>query len=485
MKKISKSKKVNKRLDFEDVEISEVVKNDYLSYATSSFIRMIPSAIDGLKPSQRRILYTMYKIKADELTKSADIVGQSMQLIPHGDQAIYGTLIVMAQPDRVRNTLVIGQGNLGTVTDSLAEYAASRYTEVKMSNFLLDFYFPEDFDSIDTMMTYKGIPTIREPVFLPTLLPMVLVQGCNGITPGFSSRIIPHNLHTVADAYIDYIKNRNNVKNWPKMTERILNTIKIDFPAPCVIKKDSLKGLETGRGQIIVQGKCRTLDSSRGKKILQVYQLPYLVEAPAFVEVCDSVFRKHDMLHGITDESGKNGILINIILKKDVPIKKALDILSRLTPFTSSYNYSMILNKDNAPKRMGVLDIFECHYQNKNRILNLHFTEKKQTLEERKICLDGAIFILGNPERRAEFIKMIETSTRSTILKNIRRQWDLDGVVGDYLINKKFSSLLNGVEALISEHKKVVQEYNQILKILDDLDSYLIKQIKEKISKYK
>ena len=175
-----------------DVDIAQVMKKSYLEFAVASYMRMIPNAIDGLKPSQRRILFTMKNMKADDFTKSADIVGQSMQLIPHGDSSIYQTLIYMTQPDRCRNTLVKGQGNIGYITQSLSEYAAARYTEAKMTDYLEDFYFTEDFEFTDMEMTYKGLPNVLEPVFLPTLLPMVLINGTNGITSGFSTRVVPH-----------------------------------------------------------------------------------------------------------------------------------------------------------------------------------------------------------------------------------------------------------------------------------------------------
>ena len=467
------------------VDIADVMKNSYMEFAVSSYMRMLPNAIDGLKPSQRRILYTMYKMKATDFTKSADIVGQSMQLIPHGDQSIYQTLVYMTQPDRCRNHLVQGQGNIGYITQSLTEFAAARYTEAKMTEYLQDFYFTEDFSFTDMQMTYKGISDVLEPVFLPTLLPMILVNGSNGITPGFAARVIPHSLKSVAKAYVDYIKNRENVREWNKMEKRIINGIKVDFPNPCKIVKKSENGLLTGKGKLTATGELRIEPGSRGKNILVITQLPYMVEIPKFVEQCYAILNKDNRLAGILDESGKEGVLINIVLKKDVPVQKAIEDIMIGTSFMTSYNYSMLFIKGQEPVRMGVLPLFEYHYQNKKRVLTKYFLNKKKELQKKKICLDGAIYILGNKERRAEFIKMLEKSDKDSILSKIKKKWKLDEVVGEYLINKKFSSLLKGVEDMKKEQLRVTEEYERVISILNNLDEYMIDTINDTVKKYR
>lgn len=486
MKKNKINKLTKKREEkISDIDVAQVMKNSYLEFAVASYMRMIPNAIDGLKPSQRRILFTMKNMKATDFTKSADIVGQSMQLIPHGDSSIYQTLIYMAQPDRCRNTLVQGQGNIGYITQSLSEYAAARYTEARMTEYLRDFYFTEDFEFTDMEMTYKGIPDLLEPVFLPTLLPMVLINGTNGITSGFSTRVVPHTLKSVAKAYVDYIKNRENVKEWSKMEKRIIKGIKVDFPNPCKVVKTSDNGLLLGKGKLTAMGELRVEAGSRGKNILVVTQLPYMVEIPKFVEQCYAIFNRDNRLYGILDESGKEGVLINIILKKDIPVQKAIDEIVTKTSFTSSYNYSMLFTKGQEVVRMGVLPLFEYHYQNKKRVLTKYFLYKKEDLSKKKICLDGAIYILGNKERRDEFIKMLEKSDKDTILSKIKKKWTLDEVVGEYLINKKFSTLLKGVEDMKKEQVKINEEYNNVLSILNNMDEYMINTIDNTVKKYR
>lgn len=477
---LEKREKVTK-----DVDIAQVMKKSYLEFAVASYMRMIPNAIDGLKPSQRRILFTMKNMKADDFTKSADIVGQSMQLIPHGDSSIYQTLIYMAQPDRCRNTLVKGQGNIGYITQSLSEYAAARYTEAKMTDYLKDFYFTEDFEFTDMEMTYKGLPNVLEPVFLPTLLPMVLINGTNGITSGFSTRVVPHTLKSVAKAYIDYIKNRGDVAGWHKMEKRIIRGIKVDFPNPCKIVKNSENGLLLGKGKLTARGELRVEPGSRGKNTIVITELPYMVEIPKFVEQCYSIFNKDNRLYGILDESGKEGVLINIVLKKDVPVEKAIDELLIKTSFMTSYNYSMLFIKGQEVVRMGILPLFEHHYQNKKRVLTKYFLFKKEDLFKKKICLDGAIYILGNKERRDEFIKMLERSDKESILNKIKRKWKLEESVGEYLINKKFSSLLKGVEDMKKEQLKISEEYESVLYILNNIDEYMIEKISTTVKKYR
>ena len=154
-------KKIDVKDNVENVSIADVLKNDYMLYSASSLTRMLPHCIDGLKPVQRRILYTMWEMKVWDFTKSADVVGRTMQYAPHGDAAIYDAMVVLAQADRVKNRYIIGQGNFGYITDSLKDYAAPRYTEVKLSDYARDFFFTEDFLFTETMTTYKGIPSIR------------------------------------------------------------------------------------------------------------------------------------------------------------------------------------------------------------------------------------------------------------------------------------------------------------------------------------
>lgn len=477
-------KKIKKKDNVVDADVTDIIKDSYLQFSISSVNRMVANAIDGLKPSHRRILYTMWKMKAFEFEKSADIVGQSMQLIPHGDATIYDTLVKLAQPERTKYTLVNGQGNIGYINDSLSIYAASRYTEMKMSEYCKDFYFTEDFSFIDVMQTYKGKADIVEPVFLPTLLPMVYIQGTNGITPGYSSRVVPHNLKSVADAYIDFIKNKDNPKMINKLEERIAATMRIDFPTPCRILQDSEKGIITGTGKITVSGYYRIKDFSRGRKMIEVTQLPYLVEVPKFVDQVDKLFRSKDMLYTVRDESSNKGICVQIILRKDIPTKKAEEMLKNLTAYVSSYNYSCIFTKDNTPKRMGVLEVFKFHYANKTRIMKKYLEHQKNELEYRKMCLDGAIFILGNPKRRKEFIQMLTESNNADIIRKLVKKWSLDSDVADYLINKKFSSLLNGIENLLKEQERINKDYEIILSKYNDIDKYLIKEIKDKVKKY-
>lgn len=481
---MTKKIKQLKEEKFIDVNIEEVLKNDYLTYSASSLIRMLPNVIDGLKPVQRRILYTMWEMKATSFTKSADIVGRTMAYAPHGDQAIYAALVVLAQEDRVANTLITGQGNFGYIYDHLNEYAASRYTEAKLSDYVQDFYFTEDFTFTDTMMTYKGFSDIREPIVFPTLLPMGIIQGSKGITPGFSNQVIPHDLASVAEAYIRYIQDRENVTKWDKMEKFIYNTVQIGFPNKCRIVRETQTGLQTGKGQIVAEGRFRTKEGKRGKKIIQVYQLPYLVEIPNFCEEVDNVLRKKEMLAGITDESSKEGVLVNITLKKDVSIEEAMDLIRTKTSYQNKYNYSFVMNNNNEPKRMNLLAIFETHYQYKMKIMSRYLEDRRESLLYRKECLEGAIYILSDPKRRAEFIKLLESSTKTTILKGIKVKWNLEPHVGEYLINRKFSSLLGKIEDMTKERDQVVKEYDEVMKKLEDKDKYLIKLIKEKVKKY-
>ena len=151
----------------------------------------------------------------------------------------------------------------------------------------------------------------------------------------------------------------------------------------------------------------------------------------------------------------------------------------------TSYNYSMLFIKGQEVVRMGILPLFEHHYQNKKRVLTKYFLFKKEDLFKKKICLDGAIYILGNKERRDEFIKMLEKSDKETILNKIKRKWKLEESVGEYLINKRFSSLLKGVEDMKKEQLKISEEYESVLYILNNIDEYMIEKISTTVKKYR
>ena len=470
-----------------DVEIGELMKDSFLPYAVSSFGRMVPHIIDGLKPVQRRVLYTMWKNKIYSFEKCASIVGKTMEYVTTGDVGIYGALVVMGQKDRFKRPFVVSQGNFGYITDSLSEFAAMRYTEAALSEFVKDFYFPEDFYFTNMEMTYKNDPGVLEPVVLPTLLPMGLVQGTTqGISVGYSSVIPPHSLESVAKCYIKYIESRKDVTKLQKFSKYLVSNLEVEFPNKCKIIKTSERGILYGQGQLKVQGYYELDTGTRGRQIIRITALPYLVEVVKFINACEAKMSNIDGYSGIRDLSSRDGILVEIIIKRDKSIQPFLDALIHSTPFTTNLNYSLILNDFNKPNRMGIQEMFEIHYKYKSSVLEKYFKDTIVHLQNRLDNLKGVAFILGDKNRRSDFIKMIESSeSKDLVVKKIMKKWDMKGHVVEYLLSRNFLSMLNKRKELNEDIKKVSDDLKTAKSNLKNLDNYIINQIKEKVKKHK
>lgn len=470
-----------------DVEIGELMKDSFLPYAVSSFGRMVPHVIDGLKPVQRRVLYTMWKNKIYNFEKCASIVGKTMEYVTTGDVGIYGALVVMGQKDRFKRPFVISQGNFGYITDSLSEFAAMRYTEASLSEFVKDFYFPEDFYFTNMEMTYKNDPGVLEPVVLPTLLPMGLVQGTTqGISVGYSSVIPPHSLESVAKCYIKYIESRKDITKLQKFSKYLVSNLEVEFPNKCKIIKTSERGILYGQGQIKVQGYYELDTGTRGRQIIRITALPYLVEVVKFINACEAKMSNIDGYSGIRDLSSRDGILVEIIIKRDKSIQPFLDALIHSTAFTTNLNYSLILNDFNKPNRMGIQEMFEIHYKYKSSVLEKYFKDTIVHLQNRLDNLKGVAFILGDKNRRRDFIKMIESSeSKDLVVKKIMKKWDMKGHVVEYLLSRNFLSMLNKRKELNEDIKKVSDDLKTAKSNLKNLDKYIIDHIKEKVKKHK
>lgn len=307
-----------------EVELAHLATENYLEYAVASIGRMIPSSIDGLKPVQRRILYTMYVNKIFSFDKCLSIVGHTAQYITTGDTSVYSALVVLAQEGRYRYNTIVPQGNFGYVnSSSLNTYAASRYTEAKLSEYAKDFYFTEDLMYTQMSTTYKGGV---EPIILPTLLPMGLVQGSNGIATGYSNYCLPHNLKDVAKCYIKFLDEIERNFSLKKMEEFIANNIRIDIPiSKATLIRKSPRGLLDGIGQVAYKGRIKIEESSYRKKTILITDLPYLVQPVKVLDDIKEALNKNEdikeLISSIGDESSKDGIRVVIEVKKSATDK--------------------------------------------------------------------------------------------------------------------------------------------------------------------
>ena len=470
-------------------DITDIIKPDYMSYAVALYLRSIPNAIDGLKPVQRRILYTMFINKIFGFEKCVSIVGQTAQLVTTGDISIYDALVLLGQVDRVRYPLIVSQGNFGFLNSStLNSPAAARYTEAHLSEYARDFYFTEDIMFADMIENYNG--KLKEPTVLPTLLPMAYIQGSNGIAAGYRNYMLPHNLHKLADCYIKFLEEKNKtVSDFSKLETYITKHLKIDLNKnKSKIIRESATGLKTGQGQVVMQGTFHTEPSKYGRTKIVVTELPYITSPETFRDNFKAKMGKEipALIHGdISDESNSEGIRVVIECKRDTNIDVVVEFIKLKTNFTAAFNYSSIYIHEARAKRMGVLDVFYTHYTFKVENLTKYFNHNIKNLKFKYLCVSSAELILGNKTNRDEFIKMVTESKKEAVYKLLNKKYNFDTDVVDYLLSRTFSSLSNKVENIVKEKLELEKDLKVFEDKLRDIDTYLINEIKTKVKKYK
>jgi DNA gyrase subunit A len=342
------------------ISIEDEMKSSYLDYAMSIIVsRALPDVRDGLKPVHRRILFAMGESGCDynkPFRKSARIVGEVMgKYHPHGDSAIYDSLVRMAQDFSLRLPLIDGQGNFGSIDGDSA--AAMRYTEsrlAKVSHSLLD---DIDKDTVDFKSNYDN--SQKEPTVLPAKYPNVLVNGAGGIAVGMATNIPPHNLGEIIDACCMYIKNHDITVD--DLTEVVQGP---DFPTAGVIlgQSGALSGIKTGRGSVIMRGRTEIEDLSDRKQAIIIKELPYMVNKANLVEkIADLVREKRiEGISDLRDESDRDGIRVVIELRRDAIPDLVLNQLYSYTQLQSSFGVNMLALKNGAPKIMNVLEIVQA-----------------------------------------------------------------------------------------------------------------------------
>ena len=342
-----------------ETELSKEIRRDFLDYSMSVIVaRALPDVRDGLKPVQRRILYSMNEMNNGPdkpYKKCARIVGDTMgKYHPHGDSSIYGALVYMAQPWNMRQVLVDGHGNFGSMDGDGA--AAMRYTEARMSKIAVEMLRDLEKNTVDMQDNYDGEE--KEPTVLPSRFPNILVNGSSGIAVGMATNIAPHNLGEVIDGILAVMNN-------PEITVMdLMNYIKgPDFPTGAYIlgRNGIRNAFETGRGTVIMRAKTKIEEMPNGKKRIVVYEIPYMVNKAAMVERIASLV-KEKQIEGITDlrdESNMDGIRVVIELRKDVQPDVLLNQLYRLSPLQSNFAVNNVVLIHGAPKQAGIIEILK------------------------------------------------------------------------------------------------------------------------------
>ena len=491
-------KNIDKNLNIEDmgednnherdrkvaVNIVGEMRKSFLDYSMSVIVaRALPDVRDGLKPVHRRILYTLYEegmTPDKKYQKSANAVGAVMgHYHPHGDSAIYESMVRMAQDFTYRHTLVDGHGNFGSIDGDGA--AASRYTEARLAKISMELLRDLNKDTVDFSENYDG--QRKEPVVLPSRFPNILVNGNMGIAVGMATNIPPHNLGEVIDGCVAYIDN-------PDITvTELMQYIKgPDFPTAGVILGNGgiKRAYESGRGAITIRGMA-TVEETHNKHRIVITELPYQVNKKALIQRIGELVRDKiiDGISNLSDESALEGIKIVIDVKKEANANVVLNNLYKHTQLQTSYGINFLMLVDGSPRTLGLREIIEKYIDHQKHVIYRRCQFDLKRYKDRLHILDGLKIALDNIDR---VIKIIRESADDDEAKvGLMSNFALSEVQSQAILDMRLKRLTglekSKIEEEIAELEKLVKELEEILaseeKILEVIKTEML-EIKDK-----
>ena len=491
-------KNIDKNLNIEDmgednnherdrkvaVNIVGEMRKSFLDYSMSVIVaRALPDVRDGLKPVHRRILYTLYEegmTPDKKYQKSANAVGAVMgHYHPHGDSAIYESMVRMAQDFTYRHTLVDGHGNFGSIDGDGA--AASRYTEARLAKISMELLRDLNKDTVDFSENYDG--QRKEPVVLPSRFPNILVNGNMGIAVGMATNIPPHNLGEVIDGCVAYIDN-------PDITvTELMQYIKgPDFPTAGVILGNGgiKRAYESGRGAITIRGMA-TVEETHNKHRIVITELPYQVNKKALIQRIGELVRDKviDGISNLSDESALEGIKIVIDVKKEANANVVLNNLYKHTQLQTSYGINFLMLVDGSPRTLGLREIIEKYIDHQKHVIYRRCQFDLKRYKDRLHILDGLKIALDNIDR---VIKIIRESVDDDEAKaGLMSNFALSEVQSQAILDMRLKRLTglekSKIEEEIAELEKLVKELEEILaseeKILEVIKTEML-EIKDK-----
>ena len=468
-----------------DVDLKKTMETSYIDYAMSVIAsRALPDVRDGLKPVQRRVLYSMIELNNGPdkpHRKSARIVGDTMgKYHPHGDSSIYGALVNMAQPWSMRHVLIDGHGNFGSVDGDGA--AAMRYTEARLSKISMEMIADINKDTVDFVPNFDE--TEREPSVLPSRFPNLLVNGTTGIAVGMATNMPPHNLREVINAVIRIIDNRV-LEDRDTDMEEILEIIKApDFPTGGVIlgTRGSEEAYRTGRGKVKVRAVTNIETLPNGKKQIIVTELPYLVNKARLIEKIAEL-HKEKRIDGITDlrdESDREGMRIVIELRKDVNANVVLNRLYKHTQLQDTFGVIMLALVNNQPRVMNLIQMLKYYLLHQEEVVTRRTRYDLNKAEERDHILQGLLIALDHID---EVIRIIRASQTTQIAKvSLMERFGLTDVQAQAIVDMRLRAL-TGLERekLENEHRELLAKIADLKAILAD-EKLLLGVIKTEMS---
>jgi len=467
-----------------DVDLKKTMEQSYIDYAMSVIsARALPDVRDGLKPVQRRVLYSMIELNNGPdkpHRKCARIVGDTMgKYHPHGDSSIYGALVNMAQEWSTRYPLVDGHGNFGSVDGDGA--AAMRYTEARLSNISMEMLADINKDTVDFVPNFDE--TEKEPVVLPSRYPNLLVNGTSGIAVGMATNIPPHNLREIISAVVKMIDNQVEEDRETSL-EEIMEIVKgPDFPTGATIlgRRSIEEAYRTGRAKIKVRAVTNIETMANGKSRIIVTELPYMVNKARLIEkIADLV--KEKKIDGITyigDESNREGMRINIELRRDVNANVILNQLLKHTQLQDTFGVIMLALIDNQPKVLNLHQMLDEYLKHQEEVVRRRTQYDLNKAEERAHILKGLLIALDHID---EVIRIIRGSSNVADAKNqLMERFGLSDAQSQAIVDMRLRAL-TGLERekLENEYKELLAKIEELQAILADVKK-LLTVIKEEI----
>ena len=467
-----------------EVDLKETMEKSYIDYAMSVIAsRALPDVRDGLKPVQRRVLYSMIELNNGPdkpHRKCARIVGDTMgKYHPHGDSSIYGALVNMAQEWSTRYPLVDGHGNFGSEDGDGA--AAMRYTEARLSKISMEMLADINKDTVDFVPNFDE--TEKEPTVLPSRYPNLLVNGTSGIAVGMATNIPPHNLREVVNAVVKIIDNRVNENRDTDMEEVLQIITAPDFPTGGIIlgTRGSEEAYRTGRGKVRVRAVTDIETLPNGKSQIIVTELPYMVNKARLIEKIAEL-HKEKKIDGITDlrdESNREGTRIVIELRRDANANVILNLLYKHTQMQDTFGIIMLALVNNEPKVLNLMEMLKLYLKHQEDVVTRRTKYDLNKAQERDHILQGLLIALDHID---EVIRIIRSSRNTQDAKEkLMERFELSDPQSQAIVDMRLRAL-TGLERekLENEHKELMARIAELKAILAD-EKLLLGVIREEI----
>lgn len=462
-------------------KIVDTLEKNYMPYAMSVIVSRAIPEIDGLKPSHRKLLYTMYKmgLLTGQRTKSANVVGQTMKLNPHGDMAIYETLVRLTRGnDALLHPYIDSKGNFGKQYSRDMHFAAPRYTEVKLDKICEELFKDLDKDAVDFVDNYDG--TMKEPTLLPITFPNILVSANQGIAVGMASNICSFNLAEVCEATVQFIKDENvNIAEYLKAP---------DFPSGGQLiykEKDIIDIYNSGRGSFKVRGKYRY---DKENNCIEIYQIPYTTTTEAIIDSIIDLVKGNKIkdISDVRDETDLNGLKITLDIRKNTDPDALMNKLYKLTPLEDSFgcNFNILIN--GRPMVLGIKGVLSNWIDFRVNCI------RRQTLFDINKKTDKLHLLLGLKKILLDIDKAIrlirETEEDALVIPNLMAGFEIDQVQAEFIAEIKLRNLnkeyiLNRVSE-IEKLQKEIDELKDIYGSDKKIKKIIIKQLEEVAKKY-